>query len=82
MNCPYCNFKFSVLIANTMQMQPLTPVICEHCGDISLLENGTLRTMSPEEQTALKQSPAYKSFLEPAKLIVDRFRMAQKARWN
>jgi hypothetical protein len=71
-----------MLIATHIGMQSGTPVVCQNCDKIAQLENGTLSPMAEEQQEAIKQTAAYKTFIEPASDIAYRLRMAQKARWN
>jgi hypothetical protein len=80
--CPYCNSPFRVLITSHIDIQAAVLVICQHCGKIAKLENDALSLMPAEEQETIKQTLAYKLFIEPAQDIAYRFRMAQKARWN
>lgn len=65
MKCPHCNFKFKVLSVNATSMPQMVPILCEHCGDVSLYFNGTVRKMTEQEITEVKKSPAFKNFIQP-----------------
>jgi Ni,Fe-hydrogenase maturation factor len=59
MNCPYCNFKFKVLQFKSKQVPNLTPIICEDCAEVSLLEYGKIRKISYDELNELKRSESW-----------------------
>jgi hypothetical protein len=74
LHCPYCGFWFRTLAVNAREVPALAPIVCESCGEVGLLENGVGRKLAPGEMEALKQSPAWKEFLEPALEIINKER--------
>lgn len=70
MNCAYCDFRFKILAANSAVIPDRVPVLCEFCGEISLLESGILRKVTPEELAEIKKSPAWTSYLGPAQELI------------
>lgn len=70
MNCPYCDFHFKVLLANEREIPPVAPVVCEKCGEVSLLIEGEIRKASDEEIRVLKTAPCWKSVIEPARRAI------------
>lgn len=70
MNCPHCDFEFRVFLANGRNIPDLAPAICEGCGEISLIESGQIRKVTPIEMDALRQSPAYRKFILPAQKVI------------
>lgn len=74
LHCPYCDFWFKALAANARKIPPLAPIVCESCAEVGLLENGVARKLAPGELEQLKQSPAWKDFIEPALEIINKAR--------
>jgi len=70
MNCPRCGFKFSVLAVNADELPEFAPLLCEGCGQVSLLERGIPRVPAPSEIRAIKTSPAWRDFLEPVARLI------------
>ena len=66
-NCPYCDFKFRVLVIG---LEDLTPLVCQRCAEVSLVELGKIRKVTPAELEALKQSPAWEKVIAPAQRFV------------
>jgi hypothetical protein len=68
-NCPYCNFHFEKILSpatlQEIQAEELIPALCEQCANISLIERGIIRKVTSLELEAIKESPGYKSFIEP-----------------
>jgi hypothetical protein len=68
-NCPYCNFNFNKVLSSVskkeLQAEELIPALCEQCANVSLLEKGVIRKVTSLELEAIKESPGYKSFIEP-----------------
>lgn len=80
--CPYCKLTFSLLVVNQATAACRGPIVCQNCGDISFLECGTVRLLSPCELDQVKRSPAWHNFLEPMQIAVFRLRLARNARNN
>lgn len=75
MTCPYCGFRFRVLLANeAIPADVVAPIVCESCAEVGLLENGTPRRLVDGERAALRESPAWKDFIEPALEVINRER--------
>jgi hypothetical protein len=70
--CPYCGFRFGAFAVNADEIPSLAPIVCESCGRVGLLEDGRTRKLAEGELEALKESPAWKEFLEPAVEIIER----------
>ncbi len=66
LNCPHCDFHFKALLVNDDQLPALAPIVCESCGEVSLLENRTVRRLQPAELEDLKGAPVWRDFIEPA----------------
>jgi hypothetical protein len=74
MHCPYCGFWFKAFASNARKIPALAPIVCESCAEVGLLENGIPRKLAPDELESLKQSPAWKDFIEPALEIINKER--------
>lgn len=78
--CPYCHFRFRKLAVNDRQLPDLAPIVCESCAQVGLYERrpddrrGETRKLTPEELEQVKQSPAWKEFIEPALEIIEKER--------
>ena len=70
MHCPYCGFRFKTLAANASHIPSLAPIVCESCAEVGLLDNGLPRKLAPGELEELKQSPAWRDFIEPALEVI------------
>jgi len=44
----------------------VAPLVCERCAEVSLVELGKIRKVTPVELEALKQSPAWSEMIAPA----------------
>ena len=65
MNCPICGFKFDLLAVNADEIPDLSAMLCSECGSLFVQEQGQPRAATPSEILAIKESPAWKEFLEP-----------------
>jgi hypothetical protein len=72
--CPYCGFRFKAFAVNADEIPSLAPIVCESCAQVGLLENRVPRRLAAGELEELKQSPAWKDFIEPALAIIERER--------
>lgn len=82
MNCPYCDFHFKVFAVNSATEIPeVAPLVCEGCTKVSILKDGQLYTLTPEQLEIVKQSPAWE-FIEKAQAIIRRNIKRKKARFN
>lgn len=81
MNCPHCVFKFKILIANG-ELPRIAPILCESCGEVSILVDGAIRVMKSSEREALKGSPAWTEFILPALEIIRSRKRAKNAKNN
>lgn len=70
--CPYCGFKFGAFAVNADDIPDIAPIVCESCGEVGMLEDRVTRKLADGELEALKDSPAWKDFLEPAIAIIKR----------
>lgn len=68
--CPHCGFLFKILAVSGGEIPDLAPVICEDCGEISLLQDGVIRKVTASELEVIKQSPAYLEVLKPVEDLV------------
>lgn len=82
MNCPYCDFHWKQLVVNGAAVPDLAPAVCESCEQISLVENGQPRQLTPAELEVIKQCSAYKQFIVPMLRVIRAGKRAQKARLN
>lgn len=65
MNCPHCNFEFKRFAVNGDKFPDVAPIVCESCCEVSLVENGSIRVLTPDELVAIKASPAWADFIAP-----------------
>jgi len=77
-NCPWCDFKFRILCANAAEIPDIAPVLCEDCGEISLLIRGEIQKATPEELEQIKTSPAW-NLLGPVQAFILRRKKARNA---
>lgn len=73
MNCPYCGFHFKAFVANAGKdrIPDMVPIVCESCAEVGLVERGKPRKLTADELEQLKESPAWKDFIEPALAIIN-----------
>lgn len=48
-------------------MPDVAPLICECCAEVGLLYYGVVRKVDTDELQAIKSSPSWKGFIQPAK---------------
>jgi hypothetical protein len=77
MNCPHCNFRFRVLMANAASIPDIAAIICEDCAEVSLIVCGSVRKCSADEMEALRDSPAWRNVIGPAQELIKRTRNAR-----
>lgn len=82
MNCPYCNFRFKLLMANSPDIPRIAPAVCSDCGEVGLIINGQIRKATELEMDALKESPAWREVIGPARDIIAANKRAKSARNN
>ena len=70
MNCPRCGFRSEILAVNDEELPALAPIVCESCGQVSIYENGTMRIPTPSQMRAIKESRAWRDFIEPISKII------------
>lgn len=71
MNCPICDFQFKAFAVNSSEIPEFAPIVCEGCGEVSLIEDGKIRTLSPHELDSVKNSPAWE-FIGPVQKLIRR----------
>ena len=70
MDCPYCGFHFKAFLANAAAIPELAPLVCEDCGEVSLLISGIPRRMTSEELVEVRKSPAWAEVIGPAREVI------------
>lgn len=70
MNCPYCTFPFKAFLSNASEIPDMAPLVCEGCGEVSLLIDRKPYRMTAEQLAAVKQSPAWREVIAPAQQII------------
>jgi len=70
-HCPHCGFEFKELaVVGSAQFPTLAPLICESCAGISLIVEGIVRKLTPEEMRAVQRSPAWSDVLKPVRDLI------------
>lgn len=77
--CPHCGFWFKAFAANADSIPAVAAIVCESCGEVGLMEKTQtgqreVRKLTAGELEAVKQSPAWKDFLEPALELIQKQR--------
>lgn len=82
MNCPNCDFRFKNLLVNADEVPDVAPLLCEDCLKVSILVHGQVRKATPEEMSAIMESPAWREMIEPAIRAVRNVKMMRNAHKN
>lgn len=70
LNCPYCGFRFKVLLVNADNLPDIAPIVCESCAEVGLVTDGRTERITLSQLEWLKQSPAWRDVIEPALKII------------
>lgn len=78
LSCPHCGVLFDFFMGSASGINDGTPIVCEKCCDVGILDSGVIRKVKPEEEERVKRNRSVSRMREAFRLQ----KRAAAARWN
>jgi hypothetical protein len=76
--CPHCHTAFDFFIGPVSGINDGTPVVCEQCCEVGIVDAGTIRKLTPEETERTKKNTS----VQRLQIFFQMQKRAMAARWN